>query len=88
MGGCCGENEKWSGGGGGRGCREIKIAREEEARRRGRAGLGCCEVRFGAGRCAQKMVGVDRVGRELIGYLEVWENHRSLALVRVEVCRY
>lgn len=84
----CGVNENWSGGGDGHGCRVMRSAREVEVRRMERAGLGFHEVRSGVEECAQKMVDVDRVDRELVGYLEGPEYHRSLALVHAENCKY
>ncbi len=64
------ENENRNGGGDGHGYRGMTSAHEEEVRRRERAGLGCHGVRSRADRSVQKMVGVDRVGRELAGCLE------------------
>jgi hypothetical protein len=65
-----GANENLSGGDDGHGCRGKRSAREGEVRNMELAGPGCREVRSRVDRHVQKMVGVDRVGRELFGCSE------------------
>lgn len=62
-------NENQSGGGDdGHGCPEMRSVREEVVRSMGRAVLGCHEVHSRVDRDVRKMVDVDQLDRELVGY--------------------
>lgn len=84
----CGASAKQNGDGDGLDCRAMRSARDQAQSKEQAAGLGCHEIRSGAGQRVQKTVAVDRTDRVLAGCLEGQEIHRSLALARAEPCRY